>query len=286
MVKRGIAKNCSAIITGASTGIGRALAFELARKYQANLVLNARGAQDLDATALEAARLGARVETVCGDVADASVLSRTTELCLEKFGKIDLLVNNAGLARPGRMTELTPDDWRYVFEVNFFAALGLSYLVLPHMIQAGGGKIVNVASVAGKVSFPGSVCYASSKFALTGFSEGMAAELSGEGIDVITVCPGLVRTEFFRKNKSLGDATEMAQQRNLRGFVVRNLVSISSEECARDIVAALEKGGSHEIVLTIPGKIIVGLAGWSPSLVFGLARLVPPDRKRRSESGT
>lgn len=278
---KGLKHGAVAIITGASSGIGKDLAIQLAKKYKARLVINARSDDALNETASEIKRVGGEVVTVCGDIADKTVSARLVDLCKSTYGKVDILVNNAGFAKPGPMPSLTVDDWRHVFEVNFFAPLELTYALLPDFMASDSAKVVNIASVAGKLAFPGSVCYASSKFALTGFSEGMAAELGPKGIDVITVCPGLVRTDFFKKNKNAQDITAMAQENTFQGWVVKNFVSISSEEAALDILKACERGGSHEIILTAPGKIIERMTGICPPAAHWLSKFVPADRGPR-----
>lgn len=269
-----------AVITGASTGIGKALAVSLARKYKARLVINARGESELQETARLIVEQGGQAEFIVGDVANEELCKNLITTALDRFGKVDLLVNNAGLAIAGPVTALNPADWRRVFEVNFFSALNLTYEVLPHFLEKGHGKVVNIASVAGKVAFPGSVCYAASKFAMTGFSEGFAAELAGS-VDVITVCPGWVRTEFFKKNNAFDDPSAIARQADLRGWLMRNLLSISSEECAEEVIKAIEKGGSREIVLTLPGKIVERLAGVCPPLTSYLSTLIPAERRKQ-----
>lgn len=269
-----------AVITGASTGIGKALAVSLARKYKARLVINARGESELQETARLIVEQGGQAEFIVGDVANEELCKNLITTALDRFGKVDLLVNNAGLAIAGPVTALNPADWRRVFEVNFFSALNLTYEVLPHFLEKGHGKVVNIASVAGKVAFPGSVCYAASKFAMTGFSEGFAAELAGR-VDVITVCPGWVRTEFFKKNNAFDDPSAIARQADLRGWLMRNLLSISSEECAEEVIKAIEKGGSREIVLTLPGKIVERLAGVCPPLTSYLSTLIPAERRKQ-----
>lgn len=276
---RGVKKQATVIITGASTGIGRALAILLAQKYQARLVMNARSEDDLRDTQKLVQEAGGEAELIIGDVASEDICRQLVTTCISRYGSVDLLVNNAGLAKAGPVTALNAADWRYVFEVNFFAALNLTYGVLPHFLEQGRGKIVNVASVAGKVAFPGSVCYAASKFAMTGMSEGMAAEFAGQ-LDVITVCPGWVRTEFFKKNNAFDDPSAIAQRKDVRGWLMRNVLSISSEQCAEDILKALEKGGSHEIVLTAPGKIVERMAGFCPDLTSYLSTFIPTERRR------
>lgn len=273
-------KGLRAIITGASTGIGKAVAVQLAREFEAKLIINARGSEELENTA-EAIRIaGGKASCVIGDVSDEKVCSDIINTCRTEYGGIDILVNNAGLARSGPMTELNVADWRYVFEVNFFAALNMTYGALPDFLKQGYGKIVNIASVAGKVSLPGSVCYAASKFALTGLSEGMAAELSGK-IDTITVCPGWVRTEFFKRNKTAEDPSAIAEQKDLRGWIMKNMLSISSEQAADDIIKALRKGGSHELILTAPGIVVERMSGLFPELTHYLSSLLPAERGKR-----
>jgi short-subunit dehydrogenase len=270
-------KGLAGIITGASSGIGKALAILLANRYGANLIINARSETLLEETSRLVQKAGGRSICVPGDIADKELATRLSQECLHNFGDIDLLVNNAGFAKPGALTKLTPQDWEQVFAVNFFAALYGTYAVLPHFLKKQSGKIVNISSVAGKVSFPGSVCYAASKFALTGMSEGMACELACQGIDVLTVCPGWVRTDFFSKNKMMDskNPTIIAQQKNLRGWLMRHYLSITSEQAAKEIVDALDKGGSGEIILTAPGYMMERFRAVFPSLAFHLCKRIP-----------
>jgi len=265
-------QNFAGIITGASSGIGKALAILLAEKYKANLILNARTESSLQETSILVNRAGGKAILVAGDLSDSENAAAVVKQCLDKFGAVDLLINNAGLSTSKSLLTLTQADWRKVMEVNFFAPLQSTYEALPHMIKAGGGKIVNISSVAGKIAFPGSVCYAASKFALTGMSEGMAAELADKNIDIITVCPGWVRSEFFVKNKfqDARNPTKIAEQNNWQGWLMRNVLSISSENCAAAIVKALESGGSKEIVLTAPGIFVVGINSLLPGLMNSL----------------
>lgn len=278
--KLSVKSGTTAVITGASSGIGKALAVKLARDYAARLVINARGEKELAATAKLVNDSGGEAVCVVGDVADEQITQQLIDTCMSKYNAVDILVNNAGLTRSGPIASLTPDDWRYVFAVNFFAGLNLIYAALPHMSSQGSGKIVNIASVAGKVAFPGTVCYASSKFALVGLSQGLAAEYASQGIDVITVCPGWVRTEFFSKNNTADDPTAVAQKNDMQGWLMRNILSISSEQAADEITLAMNQGGSKEIVLTAPGVVLERLVGTCPRFVSFLSSLVPPDRSK------
>lgn len=271
-----------ALITGASTGIGRGLSLRLA-KEKAELVLTARSETALLSLKEECQALGARVDIVSGDIADGALAEKLIETSISSMGGLNLLVNNAGMARPGSFEKLSVDDWRRVFEVNFFSALTLSKLALPHLKEAAGrdgfAKIVNISSVAGKISFPGSLSYCASKFALTALSEGLAAEFYKDKIDVITVCPGWVRTEFFEKNgvPPERNPNEIAAQGNLRGFLMKHLMSISTDECVKDIARAIFAGGSREIILTLPGLFAERMQGLTPGLMSRIARTIPPN---------
>ncbi len=279
MSRNGLKPAFPGIITGASTGIGRGLAIKLASEYRARLVINARSAEALADTKRAIESQGGMCFTVVGDISDATVREKLVETCISKFGGVDLLVNNAGLATPGLVSNLSTDAWRQVFEVNFFACLDSIYRVLPQFKIQGYGKIVNISSVAGKVAFAGSVCYSASKFALTAMSNGMAAEFAGQNIDVLTVCPGWVRTEFFEKNAvaAVKNPTLIAQENNLKGWLMREVLSISTEQAVNEIETALKKGGSHELVMTAPGKLAERIQGVAPHLIQAINRRLPLD---------
>lgn len=276
----GLKPGLACVITGASTGIGRALAVLLARQYKAQLVLNARNEDKLKEVKQEVKAAGGQAVLVPGDIGERRLAESLPSVCLKEFKGLDVLVNNAGLAKPGPVESLTPDDWHRVFDVNFFAPLYATYAALPQLLAQRSGKIVNIASVAGKVAFPGSVCYAASKFALTGMSEGMAAELARHGVDVITVCPGWVRSEFFSKNSVPDEKnpTLIARRATIGGLLMKHCLSISSEQCAQDIIKACRKGGAREIVLTGPAVLVERLAGIFPSFVHAMAAKIPPGR--------
>jgi short-subunit dehydrogenase len=273
----GIGPGARVIITGASSGMGKALAIKLATDHHAKLVLNARSEAALTQTKDLVEKAGGEATLVIGDVGQPDLPQKLVDAAFDKFGGIEILINNAGFAKPGPMQNLTPKDWEDVFQVNFFAPLRLTYLVLPHFLEKSHGTIVNISSVAGKVAVPGSVCYCASKFALTGLSEGTAAEFADKGVNVITVCPGWVRTEFFEKNSvsATRNPTSMAQKNDLSGLLMRYLLSISSEEAARDIIAAIQKNKSSEIILTLPGVAVERMAALFPTVMANVSKLVP-----------
>ena len=275
------------IITGASSGIGRALAVALAARFGAKLIITARNIEKLAETQKSVEQAGGQAVIVSGDMGDPNLPKQLADACLKNFNKIDLLVNNAGYGIAGLVTDLSPEDWQRVFAVNFFGPLYATYAVLPEFTKQGHGAIVNISSVAGKVPVPGSVCYAATKHALTGMSESMAAELAPLNIDILTVCPGWVRTEFFSNNK-LNDAknpTLIAEQKDFRGWLMKEHLSISSEEAANDILKALIKGGSAELVLTKPGVLMERLHGLFPDLTFELMKKIPRQYVDASQKG-
>jgi short-subunit dehydrogenase len=183
------------IITGASAGIGA----EAARRFideGAKVVLAARGAEGLDRVAGELKERG-EVLTVSMDVTDRAACQGLLERAVATFGAIHVLVNNAGFNRRGAVEEYEADDLARVVDVNLRAPVVLSRLVLPHLRMAGGGAIVNVASIAGKIPLADEAVYSATKFGLRAFSRAMAEEMAGTGITVSLVSPGPVETGFI-----------------------------------------------------------------------------------------
>ncbi|MEZ4537265.1 MAG: SDR family oxidoreductase [Cyanobacteriota/Melainabacteria group bacterium] len=272
-------KEFAGVITVASSGIGKALAIYLARKYRARLVISGRNEEQLKATKEQVEKAGGLATIVVADIGEEGAAKRLVNTCLEQFGSIELLVNNAGMAYPGRVLNLTMEDWRRVFDVNYFACVEAIYAALPHFLEQGGGKIVNVSSVAGKIPIAGSVMYSSSKHALNSMSVAMGAELNSKNIDFLTVCPGWVRTEFFEKNQVADEKnpTLIASKNTPSGLLMRLVLSISAEDVAREIDSYLRKGGSHEIIMTAPGKFFERLNGLLPGVVWNINKLLPTD---------
>jgi NAD(P)-dependent dehydrogenase (short-subunit alcohol dehydrogenase family) len=275
--KNSLQPGFSGVITGASTGVGRSLAILLATDYQAKLVINARTEDALLDTKRIVEERGGKAIAIVGDIAGKDMPARLVSTCVEEYGDIDLLVNNAGISIPGLLQNVTLDDWHRVMDVNFYAPLYGVYAALPHFLKKNQGTIVNVSSVAGKVGLPGRVCYSTSKFACLGMSEGMAAELIHRGIDVVTVCPGWIRSHFFRKNNlsSTMDPTTIGERKDFRGWMMRNLLSYSPQQAAEAIRNAMMAGNSHEIILTLPAIFTDRLMGICPPVAFAVTRKVP-----------
>jgi short-subunit dehydrogenase len=184
------------IITGASSGIGRETALEFAR-HGAKVVLSARREDRLHALAAEIAALGAESLVVPTDVARADDIARLVQAALDRFGRIDVLVNNAGFGFSGTIEETTEADMRDMMDTNYMAAFNLTRAVLPYMRKQRRGHIVNVASVVGKIAFPFHGAYSATKFAMIAMTEALRGELDGSGVTATVVLPASTRTEFF-----------------------------------------------------------------------------------------
>jgi len=188
-----------AIVTGAARGLGRAIAQRF-HERGASVVVNTRDAARADAVAQS---LGDRALAVAGDVTDAGFPERVVKQTVDRFGRVDILVNNAAYAKSTRFHDLSADEWREALEVNLTAPFLLTRAVLPVMKAASYGRIINISSSAGRtVSTLGGAHYTASKAGLLGLTRASAKELGQYGITVNAVCPGMIDTELTRENAS------------------------------------------------------------------------------------
>jgi short-subunit dehydrogenase len=186
----------NAVVTGASSGIGRLLATRLAAAG-ARVALVARRAEQLASLAEEIAAAAGEALVVPCDVADRAQVLAAARRVEERFGGVDLLVNNAGYGHHRRFLDWDLDDMERMMRVNYFGALYWTKALLPHMVAGRRGWLVFVASVAGKLGVPDESAYAASKFAMVGLAEALSYEVEDDGVHVLTVCPGTIRTDFF-----------------------------------------------------------------------------------------
>jgi short-subunit dehydrogenase len=242
-----------AIVTGASSGIGHALALRLAEQ-DVRLVLASRNQDRLDALAKTIQQRGGEAHVVPTDVADAAQRAHLIDATLAALGGLDILVNNAGVGAMGPFIEASQERLRRIFEVNFFGCTELTRLALPHLRQGRNPMVVNISSILGHRAIPGCVEYCASKFALQGWSEGLRAELALHGIHVLVVSPGTTETEF---RAHLLEDRPTARGRS-RGM--------SADRCAVLTVKAM-RARRNDIVLTASGKILVWLNRLTPRLV-------------------
>ncbi len=187
------------VITGASTGIGRSTALLLARD----------GAQ-ITAVARDAERLRALAAEQPGIVdlpADMTIPQERARV-LAAAGDVDVLVNNAGIGHHGLVEHMPPERVHELFELNVYALIDLTQLVLPGMLERGRGHIVNIGSIAGYVGVPGEALYSATKWAVQGFNDGLRRELRGRGITVTLIAPGPIKTEFVAREQTGGPAPE------------------------------------------------------------------------------
>jgi len=238
------------LITGASQGIGAACAAEFA-SAGAHLSLTARSA-DGPAGAGSAGAL-----ITAGDLTVEATRRLVVERTLERFGAIDLLINNAGVGMYLHSWRTPMEDARQLMELNFFALLGMIQLVAPHMRRRRRGMIVNVGSIAGKMPLPWMTLYSASKYAVGALTEGLRMELHGDGVKTMLVCPGYVTTGF-QQHVRAGQAPPAV----LRG----RRMAITAGECARAIRRGVERD-ARTIMTPRAGWILVALARLFPSLV-------------------
>ena len=185
-----------ALVTGASSGIGRALALRLARERM-RVALVARRRADLEALAAEIAREGGDACAFPCDVESAAEVATTARAAIERFGAVDLLVNNAGYGHHRAFLDWDLDDMERMMRVNYLGTLRFTKALLPGMVARGRGSLVFVASVAGKIATPDETAYSASKFAMIGLAQSLSLEVEDAGVHVLVVCPGVIRTPFF-----------------------------------------------------------------------------------------
>ncbi|MDQ3687061.1 MAG: SDR family NAD(P)-dependent oxidoreductase [Acidobacteriota bacterium] len=257
------------LITGGSRGLGLVLARELAREG-ARLAICARDPKELERAQTELQRKGADVIAVPCDVTDRAQVNEMVSVVRHHFGKIDVLVNNAGVIQVGPIEVTTLDDYEEAMKTHFWGPLYTTLAVMPDMRRRGEGRIVNVSSIGGKISVPHLLPYSASKFALVGLSEGLRAELGKDGIVVTTVCPGLVRTGSPR------NATFKGQHRaEYAWFSISDsfpATSMKAERAARQIIAACRRGEA-EVILSLQAVLAVKFHQLFPELSSDLLQL-------------
>ncbi|MBI1884967.1 MAG: SDR family NAD(P)-dependent oxidoreductase [Chloroflexi bacterium] len=245
-----------AIVTGASSGIGRETALLLGRRgYCVGLL--ARRLERLEQVAEEVIAAGGAAAPLPTDVASRVQVNRAVEAIVRRWGRVDLLVNNAGFGVYGLVSECEPADFERQVQVNYLGAVYCTLAALPTMLQQESGCIINVSSISGKVPSPLSAGYCASKSALGAFSAALRMELRGRGVSVVTVCPGYSEGEFDEA---------MVKRRPLER---RNLLRpVAAASVARTIVRAAERPRRELVtpsalrLLALGYHVMPGLIDW------------------------
>jgi short-subunit dehydrogenase len=237
----------------------------------ARLAVCARDASELERARTELEQQGGEVLALPCDVTDRTQVEQMVQQVRDRFGAIDILLNNAGTDIVGPMDAMTMEDYDDAMKLHFWAPLYTSYAVFPQMRQRKAGRIVNISSIGGKVVSPHMLPYCASKFALTGLSEGMRTELAKEGIAVTTVCPGFIRTGVQDHVILKGQ-----HRKEYAWFSISDslpLISTSAENVARQTIAAFRRGDA-ELIVPLPAWLSAKFYPLFPGLMTNLLSLV------------
>ena len=238
-------ENKVAVVTGAGSGIGRALACELARRG-AEVAVSDVDAAGLADTARQVRLLGARVHEAALDVTDRAAVLRYADAVAAEFGRVNIVINNAGIAFTGDIEQLTFEQIERVLDVDFWGVVNGTKAFLPHLIASRAGHVVNISSVFGLLSMPGQGAYNAAKFAVRGFTEALREEMlvSGHPVGVTCVHPGGIRTAIARN----AGAVEGQDAAVLADFFDRKLAKTSAEDAAQAILRAVTANRARAVV--------------------------------------
>jgi NAD(P)-dependent dehydrogenase (short-subunit alcohol dehydrogenase family) len=254
----------SVVITGGSRGLGLVMARELADQG-ARLTLVARSDEEL-ARAIEDIRARqpfAEILAATADVRKRYEAERAVTQAFERFGRIDVLINNAGIIQVGPVHHMQLSDYQDAMDTHFWGPLYTTLAALPHMRNQGNGRIVNISSIGGRIAVPHLVPYSASKFALTGLSDGLRYELARHNILVTTVCPGLMRT-----GSPLNATFKGRHPQEFAWFAISDslpLATIDPSRAARQILDACRRGDA-ELVITVQAKLAILARTMAPEL--------------------
>jgi NAD(P)-dependent dehydrogenase (short-subunit alcohol dehydrogenase family) len=241
------------LITGGSRGLGLCLARQFGSEG-ARIAIAARNESELERAREELKSRGVDATSFVCDVTNRDHAQRLVDQVFAQFGRLDVLINNAGVIQVGPLDHMRPSDFEEAMAVHFWGPLHTMLAAIPHMRQGGGGRIVNVSSVGGKIGVPHLAPYCASKFALTGLSDSARAELAKDHIHVTTVLPGMMRTgspfnAWFKGN----------HRREFTWFAISDSIPVASIDGARAASQVLDacRYGDAELVITWPAKLAI-----------------------------
>jgi NAD(P)-dependent dehydrogenase (short-subunit alcohol dehydrogenase family) len=263
------------LVTGGSRGLGLALAREMAQRG-ARLAICGRDEESLERARASLARFGAEVIAVPCDITDRAAVQRLIERVAGELGSVDVLINNAGVIEVGPAETMAVADYEEAMATNFWGMLYPTLAVLPEMRRRKSGRIVNITSIGGKLGIPHLLPYSASKFAAVGFSQGLRTEVAADGIRVVTVVPGLMRTGSPRnaifRGQHRAEYAWFSISDSLPGL------SISAERAARKIVDACVRG-DVEVLFPVTTRLAAVANAVAPSVTTSLlgavSRLLP-----------
>ena len=259
-----------ALITGGSRGLGLIIARQICNQG-GKVALLARDPAELACAKSDLAQRGGSVLTVQCDLLDTEQIRPSVRQIIDHFGKIDILINCAGIIEVGPLEHMTREDFDRAMRLHFWAPFELISQIVPEMRTWGGGRIVNISSIGGKVAVPHMAPYTSSKFALVGLSDALRAELAPENIFVTTVTPGVMRTGSEVHAKFKGD--HAAEFESFTGASRLPLASISAERAAKKILAACARGRSA-LVMPLPGRALIIANALFPNFTAQVMKIV------------
>jgi dehydrogenase/reductase SDR family member 7B len=250
-------------ITGASSGIGEALAYAFAREG-ATLILSARNAAELERVKANC-QGAAAVEVVLLDIGDHNAVFSTVKTTLERLGSVDILVNNAGLSQRSLARETAFSVDERMVSVNLLGTIAMTKAVLPTMLAQESGQIVTISSIMGKLGAPLRSSYAAAKHGLHGFFDTLRAETHADGLRILMVCPGYVKTNISRNALTAdGKAQGTMDAATDQGF--------TTDEVARRILSALRNGKEELVIAAGRERLAVYLKRFMPSLLSKIVR--------------
>ena len=251
------------VISGGSRGLGLAMAREFARHGA-----EPRDAEELGRAAADLLHFNARVSTWPCDVREPREVEKTISAIAEKYARVDVLVNNAGIMLVAPFDAMAKPDFEEAMQVHFWAPSYVTVAALPHLRRNTESRVVNISSIGGRVAVPHMAPYCASKFALAGFSDALRAEVAGQGVRVTTVSPGLMRTGSHVNATFKGDYC-----REFAWFSVgagMPFLSMNAHRAARQIVAAARRG-RPELTITLQARCLILAQAMMPNL---LARIL------------
>jgi NAD(P)-dependent dehydrogenase (short-subunit alcohol dehydrogenase family) len=257
------------LITGGSRGLG----LEIARQVCAQggrVAILARNPDELARAKAELAASGGDVLPIQCDLLEPAEIQSAVRQTIERFGRIDIVINNAGIIEIGPLQHMDREDFERAMRIHFWAPFELVMQVVPHM-RASGGRIVNISSIGGKVAVPHMAPYCASKFALTGFSDAIRAELARDNIYVTTVTPGMMRTGSQGQATFKGDRAAEFKWFDLSTKLP--FASISAERAARKILAAARRG-QPALIMPWSAYFIIAANALHPNLTGYAMRIV------------